>query len=342
MKTYALTTLLRPDLRSLAVFRILAALCFIGNFGAVSTSASHIFGPLTLSGIHGVWAALILTSAGMLLIGYRSRFFCLLLWASLSLPSWIDPQTMKSLFLWKILFFWSLFLPVSNRLSIDSALDLDEHQDNPRTMTAGSLGFILHFIILLFSNASPVLWLWLAAWLPAELWPKIKNGMTSKEPLKIYYDGECGFCKRMTLIIKTFLLIPSEAIRPAQEIPEIAEQMKRENSWVVIDGQGRPHYKFDALLVVLSKLHITLPIIALFRLQVLSRLGARAYTHVSTHRGGYSRMTAWLSWRPLEKSLTQFQTLVASAALIILIALLIFPTAGLIRLPAFLLGFIAP
>lgn len=341
MNTRYLTHPFLPDLRSLAIFRVLSALCFIGSFGVVSTGAAHIFGPLALSGIHGVWAALVLTSAVMLLIGYRARFFCLLLWAGLSLPSWIDPEAMRAVFLWKILFFWSLFLPLSSRISIDSALDLDSHQEAPKEVTAGTIGFTLHFIILLFSNAGPVLWLWLIAWIPAELWPPIKNKIVSKEPIRIFYDGECGFCKRMTLILKTFLLIPSNAIRPAQEIPEIAEQMARENSWVVLDGRGQPHYKFDAFLVVLSQLHLTLPLTALLRIQPLSDLGMRAYTHVSTHRGGYSRITAWLSWRPLEKSLTQIQTYLAAAALFILAALLLFPNTGLIRLPAFLLGFIA-
>ncbi|MBP9864845.1 MAG: DUF393 domain-containing protein [Candidatus Omnitrophica bacterium] len=341
MNTRYLPNPFRPDLRSLAVFRVLAALCFIGSFGAVSTGASHIFGPLAISGIHGVWAALILASALMLLIGYRTRFFCLLLWASLSLPAWIDPQAMREVFLWKILFFWSLFLPLSSRLSIDSALDLDSHQEIPKEVTPGTIGFALHFIILLFTHASPVLWLWLAAWIPAELWPLVKNKIVSRESIRIFYDGDCGFCKRMTLILKTYLLIPLSAIRPAQEIPEIAEQMERENSWVVLDGNGQAHYKFDAFLVVLSQLHLTFPLIVLLRIQAVSDLGLRAYNHVSSHRGGYSRMTAWLSWRPLEKSLTQVQTYLAAAALFILAALLIFPNTGIIRLPAFLLGFIA-
>lgn len=342
MNTRYLTNPFRPDLRSLAVFRVLASLFFIGSFSDVSTGASHIFGPLAVSGIHGVWAALILASAFMVLIGYRTRFFCLLLWAGLSLPSWIDPQAMREIFLWKILFFWSLFLPLSSRLSIDSALDLDSHQDVPKEITAGTLGFTLHFIILLFTHAGPVLWLWLFAWIPAELWPLIKDKLVSKESIRIFYDGDCGFCKRMTLILKTFLLIPTSDIRPAQEIPEIAEQMERENSWVVLDGRGQAHYHFDAFLVVLSKLPLTLPLTALLRIKALSDLGLRAYTHVSEHRGGYSRMTAWLSWRPLEKSLTQVQTYLAAGALFILAGLLLFPNTGIIRLPALLLGFIAP
>lgn len=341
MNTRYFTNPFRPDLRSLAAFRILSALCFIGSFSVVSTGASHIFGPLAVSGIHGVWAALILTAAIMFLVGYRARFFCLLLWAGLSLPSWIDPQAMRDVFLWKILFFWSLFLPLSSRLSIDSALDLDAHQEVPREVTAGTIGFTLHFIILLFSHAGPVLWLWLAAWIPAEVWPIIKMKMVSKEPLRIFYDGECGFCRRMILILKTFVLIPAEAIRPAQDIPEIAEQMERENSWVVLDEHGRAHYKFDAFLVTLSHLHLTFPLVALLRMTTLSSLGLRAYSHVSTHRGSYSRMTAWLSWRPLEKSLTQMQTFLAAAALFILATLLVFPNTAIIRLPAFLLGFIA-
>jgi len=342
MNTRYLPNPFRPDLRSLAIFRVITAFCFIGSFGVVSTGAASIFGPLAFSGIHGVWAALMLTSAVMLLIGYRTRFFCLLLWAGLSLPSWIHPQAMGEVFLWKILFFWSLFLPLSSRLSIDSALDLDSHQEVSKEVTAGTIGFTAHFVILLFSNAGPVLWLWLLAWIPAEVWPLIKDKLVSKESIRIFYDGDCGFCKRMTLILKTFLLIPTSDIRPAQEIPEIAAQMERENSWVVLDGRGQAHYHFDAFLVVLSKLPVTLPLTALLRIKTVSDFGLRAYTHVSTHRGGYSRMTAWLSWRPLEKSLTQAQSYLAAAALFILVGLLILPNTGIIRLPAFFLGFLAP
>jgi len=332
----------QPDLRSLAAFRMLAALCFIGNFSNVSIGASQIFGPPAISSIHGVWAALMISATFLLFTGYRSRFCCLLLWAGLSLPSWLAPEAMQAAFHWKILFFWSAFLPISSRYSIDRALDLDDSpQDTASEITAGTLGFTLHFAILLFSAPSPILWLWGAAWIPPQLWPLLRGFLTADKPLSIYYDRDCGFCKRMTAILKTFAAIPNQSVRPAQSLPEIAEQMQRENSWVVVDEKGRSHYRFEAFLLVLSSLKPLSPFITLLRLKPLFHWGTQAYVHVSTHRSQYSRMSAWLTWRPLEKSLTQAQNITAAAALVLLLGLLLLPNTTLIRLFGLLLGFVA-
>ncbi len=340
MDTRFLPNPFRPDFNSLAFFRILAALCFIGNFSVVSTGAAAIFGPFAVSATHGVWAALMLGSALMILAGYRTRFFCLLIWLGLSVPAWLDPSAMHPALIWRSLFFWCLFLPLGVHYSADEALDLDESHEKSPAISAATIGFACHFVLLLFWAPRPLLLVWAAAFLPGEIWPRLKPFFVSTEPSRIFYDGTCGFCKRMTSLLRTFLFLPEGSMRPAQEMPEIAAQMERENSWVVVDARGRMHTKFDAFLTLLPHVHLFAPLAVLLRVQPLEAWGTRAYEHVSNHRGGYSRITSWLSWRPLDLALTRGQTILATAGLIILAGMIVLPGAGLIRFAAALLGFI--
>src|SRR5262245_16994967 len=87
---------------------------------------------------------------------------------------------------------------------------------------------------------------------PTWFWDKLCTRLSTpaRAGVTIYYDGECGFCKKMVLLLRTFLLLPGASIRPAQEEPLIYRAMRAQNSWVVVDPQGVAHVKFAALTVV--------------------------------------------------------------------------------------------
>jgi len=90
--------------------------------------------------------------------------------------------------------------------------------------------------------------------LPSVFWDKITSSLKTSERLglKIYYDGDCGFCKKLVYLIKEFFLIPEVVLNTTQSDELIYKDMQKHNSWVVVDYEGNKYFKFDALIYVLS------------------------------------------------------------------------------------------
>ena len=70
--------------------------------------------------------------------------------------------------------------------------------------------------------------------------------------LTIFYDPDCGFCKKMVLILRQFLLPMGTKVVAASEEPELHELMLKENSWIIRDGEGDLQMRYQAFLVMLK------------------------------------------------------------------------------------------
>jgi hypothetical protein len=72
----------------------------------------------------------------------------------------------------------------------------------------------------------------------------------SPRPEALYFDGDCGFCKRMALVDPDLPPASGNANPlPAQSDPSIHdEDMREHNSWVVVDHAGRRAFKFEAIV----------------------------------------------------------------------------------------------
>ena len=77
--------------------------------------------------------------------------------------------------------------------------------------------------------------------IPTEIWDRLEKGCKSqaRAGLKIYYDADCGFCKKVVHLIRTFLILPSTPLLKAQDDAPIYQVMEEQNSWVVVDWQGK-------------------------------------------------------------------------------------------------------
>ncbi len=116
--------------------------------------------------------------------------------------------------------------------------------------------------------------------------------------MRIYYDGDCAFCKRTVLIPRTCLLLREAPRAPAQSDPVMEAAMKEHNSWVVVDRLGRQQYKFDALVYVISLSPVAWPVAALLDNRWPRSLGTRWYEAVANNRSRADRWTKWLHPRP--------------------------------------------
>lgn len=154
--------------------------------------------------------------------------------------------------------------------------------------------------------------------IPTQPWDKLFLWLKSSEEsnLKIYYDGECGFCKKTVLIIRTFFLIPEIQILPAQIDPLINKIMQENNSWVVIDSKKEHHIKFEAFKIICSVSPLLRPLLPLLNLSSISTLGKILYDKVATNRMHGGKITAFFDYRPVSINLSKLGSILAASFLI--------------------------
>jgi len=132
--------------------------------------------------------------------------------------------------------------------------------------------------------------------LPTRFWDSLQARLRTPERmgLAIYYDAPCEFCRKTCLLLRTFLLLESTPVRPAQEHPEIGPLLEAENSWVVEDHDGRRYLRWSAMVLVLRRSWLLAPVAGLLNTAPLRALGDRFYRWVGEHRQGLGKVSAAL------------------------------------------------
>lgn len=145
------------------------------------------------------------------------------------------------------------------------------------------LGFGLTLNLGIFPALSVVTWL---AFIPTSTWDSwAKHCYGPKhDGLVIYYDVDCGFCKKVVHLIRTFLLLSRTPLRTAQSDSVICAAMERENSWVVVDWTGKHHYKFEAIAYVMSLSPVFWILAPLLRWSPVLVVGNRFYETIANNR----------------------------------------------------------
>jgi len=181
------------------------------------------------------------------------------------------------------------FIPIYTRRfrMLAVVLFIGMHIGFASCMRLGLFGFVSMMTWLIFIPGG--FWDWLFARLR-------RPALTG---LKIYYDGDCGFCLKMVKIIRTFLLLPETPLIPAQSDAAIHEQMKQHNSWVVVGGDGVARYKFDAMLHVFRVSPVGVIFWPLLALPISRQLGTMLYERVAGDRGAAADRIAWIKPRPM-------------------------------------------
>jgi len=167
------------DMRSLALFRIAAAICLIGDLGI---RGSDLVAHYTDSGVlprsffidayannwlvslhmlSGHWQVqavlfgLSFAFALMLLVGYRTRtavFFSWLLLMSVQLRNPLVLQGGDVLF--RMILFWSLFLPLGAFYSVDRAMASKPLSEEKTVFSMGTIAFILQIAFIYWFTAA--------------------------------------------------------------------------------------------------------------------------------------------------------------------------------------------
>ena len=142
----------------------------------------------------------------------------------------------------------------------------------------------------------------LAMWtaiLPPVVWDRFGTWARKRAlaPPAIYYDADCGFCRKCACIVRTMLLLPRCRVRRAQTQAAITRQMEAENSWVIVDAKGVSHYRYDGFLTLLARSPLFGPLAKVLGWKPLFALGDWLYRFVSRRRPLAGRMTAWIRFR---------------------------------------------
>src|SRR5258706_4274250 len=109
-------------------------------------------------------------------------------------------------------------------------------------LAAMQLGFFSTLRVGLFPLLSCVA---LIPFLPTFFWDRGERQRQDRSRITIYYDGGCEFCRKSVYILREVLLPRDTPLIPAQDSPETHEEMRQQNSWIVVDSV-RPHYRTDA------------------------------------------------------------------------------------------------
>ncbi len=113
------------------------------------------------------------------------------------------------------------------------------------------------------------------------LWLRKKG----KPGLIIYYDADCTFCAKVSNILYRILFLhPETHVLAAETNTGIQSIMDRENSWVIVDGNGKHHTGWDGYITIISYSPIAAWKKPLLTLKPIAILGQKIYEWVAQKR----------------------------------------------------------
>lgn len=129
-------------------------------------------------------------------------------------------------------------------------------------------------------------------------WLAQRTATQKRRAIRLYYDQDCGFCKKTCLIFREFFLLSDTPIMPAQSDPKIHAIMEKHNSWVVMDHENNPHVCWEAVNFVIRSSPIFWPFGWLMSLGLFRRPQLWLYHKIADNRpalGNFS--TIFLPYR---------------------------------------------
>lgn len=131
--------------------------------------------------------------------------------------------------------------------------------------------------------------------------------------LKVYYDGECTFCRKGVLLLRTLAMLRDDCLAQAQSDESIDADMRRVNSWVVVDHEGKRHFKTDAMYELFRASPLLFWLAPLLGLAIVQRVGDFKYRWIANHRHAVGHLLAPVKRRPFHVRATMLNHILAGA-----------------------------
>jgi len=153
----------------------------------------------------------------------------------------------------------------------------------------------LSFLLLMHIGLFPLIdFMSLSLLIPSVIWIALAKRKKQSRAANVvmYYDEDCGFCLKMCLILREWLLPETVKILPAQAYDHMFAIMERENTWVIADGEGNTYTHWRAMAFLFTQSWPTKPLGWLMKFPPFMWLGNRVYHWVSNNRNTMSGITA--------------------------------------------------
>lgn len=301
------------DTRSLTLLRMGLGILFISMWSPQMGDHGIIEGVVWFAG---------LLIAFSLMLGQQSRFstiaayFGTLFAYSVNVTSLGHEISNVRMLLW-----WSMFIPLAATFSVDAAMD-DKSTGAPRgvysisiaAIKVMSLFCILHPTVVISPMTKTVMGV---IFIPTVLWNALFGILQKRERSKVtvYYDGDCGFCKKSVRLLKTFLLLPHVKLLVAQDDPSVFRDMEEHHSWIVEDETKR-FYKFDAMERLWRASPFLFWLAPLLSWPPISKLGTRSYEATASRRNYGSILLRGLVLGPKSFRFPEVSSAVATLAFV--------------------------
>ena len=255
-----------------------------------------------------VFQAFLFALAGMaavlLVLGWNTRWVAITSWIFLASLHARNPMILgpgDNLLL--ALTFLGMFLPIGRQYSMDSAMGPEPVSDNRHCSLATVylllLTMLIIFLVVRGFPGTSIVWtagIALLAIIPTAFWDwtSAHTELARHGGLRIYFDKDCAFCRKICLLFRTFLILLKTNIQAAQEVPEAYEIMVEHDSWVVYDYDGQVYVRWHAVLLLLRRSPLAWPIGYLLTAVGMGRWGDFLYGLIASARSRLSKLTAVL------------------------------------------------
>lgn len=174
-----------------------------------------------------------------------------------------------------------------------------------RTLTAFAfIGFHFGLFLTMYLGFFP--WVCIVSWLlflPAPFWDgctRLLGRFQRRErgQLHLFFDGDCGFCKKMVALVTTALMLRDVPSSPAQSDPDAGPLLEKEASWVLRDADGSFLLRSHALARLVGHSPLWWPLEGLLSLAPITRIGDALYKRIADGRSRLGPIFAKLfPWR---------------------------------------------
>lgn len=100
----------------------------------------------------------------------------------------------------------------------------------------------------------------------------------------IYYEPGCGFCQKVSLVLRELLLSPATPVLPASSDPQVHALLIAQNSWVVRGDDGKMYLKWGAVAYLLKQNVLLGPLAWIFELRPMLAVFNRLYDVIGSNR----------------------------------------------------------
>lgn len=164
------------------------------------------------------------------------------------------------------------------------------------------LGIITAMWIGVFPYLCLVMWL---IFLPGPFWDKIQGYYRAKNfgKLSLFFDGDCRFCEKSVLILREFFLLPEVSVQPTQTVDAIQKEMKEQNSWVVMNGNGERFFHFSGMLELMRHSPVLKCLVRPLSWKIFFVPLNGVYKWVASHRQLMSQYSQFLTFNQQKKEI---------------------------------------